>query len=58
MGGEGDIRHPHPAPPHFKSGVERNDPALGYTKHADAILLEPRDQTCKHTCPLGCERHK
>jgi hypothetical protein len=37
-------RYPTPAstPPHFKGGVERNDPALGYTKHADAILLEPR----------------
>jgi hypothetical protein len=42
MGGEGDIRHPHPVPPHFKGGIKCNDPALGYTKHADAILLEPR----------------
>ena len=22
--------------------IKRNDPALGYTEHADAILLEPR----------------
>jgi hypothetical protein len=55
---------------------KRNEPALGYTKHADSILLEPRvtvepsqpgdasfagnqsHKTCKHTSPLGCERHK